>query len=167
MEKLGTPMVRPAELPDLPAIAALYHRVWHQTHGPHMPPAECDVRDAGFFLNRMTSLMPNIMVGEDDDVVIGFAAWNGSQLGQLFLDAAHRGSGLAERLIEAVELALRDQGVREAELHCLVGNERAKRFYERTGWRVSAVLQEPVRGGADDEQRDFWVMRKPLEPRIP
>lgn len=129
-----------------------------------MPLAERDARDAGFFLTRMASLMPNIIVGEDDGVVIGFAAWTGSQLGQLFLDAACRGSGLAERLIEAAERALRDQGIHEAELHCLVGNERAKRFYERMGWRVSEVMSEPVKADAEGEQRDFWVMRKPLEP---
>jgi len=127
-----------------------------------MPPAERDVRDTSFFLTRMANLMPNVVVGKDDDVVVGFAAWKSTQLGQLFLDPEYRGSGLAERLIEAAEQTLRDQGSYELELHCLVGNERAKRFYERMGWRVSEVMSEPVRGDAGGEHRDFWVMRKSL-----
>lgn len=131
-----------------------------------MPRPERDLRDAGFFLTRMASLMPDIVVGEDSGVVVGFAAWKGSQLGQLFLDARYRGSGLAERLVEAAERTLRDRRIHEVELHCLVGNERARRFYERMGWRVSEVLSEPVKGDAHDDQRDFWVMRKSLSSHI-
>ncbi|WP_171070415.1 GNAT family N-acetyltransferase [Methylobacterium terricola] len=157
-------MIRPAGAPDLVSLAALYHRVWHETHGSHMPRAERDARDERFFLNRMASLMPNVVVCEDAGTIVGFVAWTGSLLGQLFLDAHARGSGSARSLIEAAESGLRAQGVAEAELHCLVGNERAKRFYERGGWHVSEIMAAAVRGDMGGEQRDFWVMRKRLAP---
>ncbi len=157
-------MVRSAGMADLPSIAQLYHRVWHDTHGPYMPRAERDARDEAFFLNRMASLMPNIVVGQDERGIIGFAAWKGSRLGQVFLDPSARGSGLAQSLMTAAERGLRDQDIAEAELHCLVGNERAKRFYERAGWHVSAVVAEAVQSDTGDGKRDFWVMRKRLQP---
>ncbi|MGW5959084.1 N-acetyltransferase family protein [Methylorubrum thiocyanatum] len=157
-----TPMVRFAGVQDLRPVASLYHRVWHETHGSHMPRAEREARDEGFFLGRIAGLMPNVIVGEDEGTVVGFVAWTGPLLGQLFLDAAARGSGFAQRLMEAAELGLRHQDVWEAELHCLVGNTRARRFYERVGWRMLGIIAEPVKGDADGEERDFWVMRKRL-----
>lgn len=159
----GCPTIRPAAERDLTAIAGLYHRVWHETHGPHMPRAERQARDGRFFLDRMTSLMPNVVVCEEKGTIAGFAAWSGSRLGQIFLDASAHGSGAAQLLMEAAEREMRKQDVMEAELRCLVGNERAKRFYERVGWRASGIMAETVRGDADGERRDFWVMRKRLK----
>lgn len=157
-------MVRAAGVQDLLSVSNLYHRVWHETHGSHMPHAEREARDEGFFLDRMAGLMPNVIVGEDEGTLVGFAAWRGRILGQLYVDAAARGSGCAQRLMEAAEQGIRDQDVHEAELHCLVGNDRARRFYERSGWRVSGIAAELVKGDATGEERDFWVMRKRLLP---
>jgi GNAT superfamily N-acetyltransferase len=125
-----------------------------------MPEAERSARDEGFFFSRVEGLMPNIIVSEANGAIIGFVAWNGSLLGQLFIDAEHRGAGVAQLLMSVAECELLSQGSLEAELHCLVGNERARRFYERAGWRVCEVMTEPVRSEANDEGRDFWVMRK-------
>ncbi|GJD60190.1 GNAT family N-acetyltransferase [Methylobacterium frigidaeris] len=161
------PAIRPADERDLVSVASVYHRVWHETHGPHMPQAERDARDEIFFLDPMTNLMPNVILCEDEHAVVGFAAWTGTRLGQIFLDASVRGSGFAQRLMEAAERGLRNQDVLEAELRCLVGNMRARRFYERVGWHVSETVAEAVRGDVDGERRDFWVMRKRLIPRVP
>ncbi|MGU3558528.1 N-acetyltransferase family protein [Methylobacterium radiotolerans] len=160
-------MVRPAGVQDLRSVASLYHRVWHETHGSHMPHAEREARDESFFLGRIAGLMPNVIVGEDEGTVVGFVAWRGPLLGQLFLDAAARGSSFAQRLLEAAERGLRAQDIWEAELHCLVGNARARRFYERVGWRVHGIIAEPVKGDSDGEERDFWVMRKRLALPVP
>jgi GNAT superfamily N-acetyltransferase len=160
-------MIRPARMQDLPRVTSLYHRVWHETHGPHMPYAECAARHEGFFLDRIAGLMPNVIVGDNQNTVVGFVAWKGSLLGQLFLNPAARGSGFSQRLMEAAERGLCDQSVQEAELYCLMGNERARRFYERMGWRVRAIAAEPVRSSdAGGELRDFWVMRKRITPHI-
>jgi RimJ/RimL family protein N-acetyltransferase len=54
------------------------------------------------------------------------------------------------------------EGTSEAELRCAVGNERARRFYERMGWLHSGKIMEHVAG--DDGQVDvpFWRMTKVL-----
>jgi hypothetical protein len=33
------------------------------------------------------------------------------------------------------EIEMAEEGTVEAELRCIVGNERARRFYERRGWK--------------------------------
>ncbi|MGU3420814.1 N-acetyltransferase family protein [Methylobacterium sp. D54C] len=157
-------MVRSAGKDDLPSVAALYHRVWHETHGPYMPYTEREARGESFFLDRLANVMPNVILGEAEGKIIGFAAWKGSLLAQFFLDVAVRGSGFAPRLMKAAEQGLYDDGIREAELHCLVGNERARRFYERSGWQVRGIIAELVRGDTDGEERSFWMMCKSLAP---
>ena len=58
--------------------------------------------------------------------------WWGSAAGQLLLDRAH------------VELA-KDHDT--ATLTVLTANARARRFYERNGWRLTENLVEPHFGG--------------------
>ena len=127
-----------------------------------MPPAERDQRDVAFFQSRIDELMPNVLVQDAENKIVGFAAWDGAVLGQIFVDAAYRGSGLAKPLLAAAERRMAEQGVAEAELHCLHGNDRARRFYERNGWTVQRVFAYPVKGEAGDDLRDFWAMTKDL-----
>lgn len=58
------------------------------------------------------------------------------------------------------ETRMASQGVCVAELHCLVGNIRARRFYERLGWTLTTVQSESVEGDPGDDTRDFWIMQK-------
>jgi GNAT superfamily N-acetyltransferase len=155
-------IVRPAGDGDVTSIGALYHRVWHDTHGPHMPPAERARRDEEDFRGRIRELMPNVVLSQDDGYIIGFAAWSSSLLGQIYVESAYRGTGVAERLMAAAEAEMAAQGVHQAELHCLVGNERAHRFYERSGWVAHGIISERVRGEAEEETREFWNFRKAL-----
>ena len=154
--------IRKALAAEIPAVAALYHRVWHEIHAEHMPVSEQQLRDEADYLRRATALMPNVIVGKVDETLGGFAAWTSHVLGQLYVEAAYRGTGLARNLMIVAECALRAQEIEKAELHCLVGNDRGRRFYERLGWSVGAVVEEPV--GRDDqiETRSFWVMTKTL-----
>jgi ribosomal protein S18 acetylase RimI-like enzyme len=62
--------------------------------------------------------------------------WWGSGAGQALLDRAH------ELLAETCD---------EAELSVLVGNARARRFYERNGWRFDRQIVEPHFGGEPTE----------------
>jgi RimJ/RimL family protein N-acetyltransferase len=47
------------------------------------------------------------------------------------------GTGVAQALHAAALAALREQGATTASLWCLVENVRARRFYERQGWRLN------------------------------
>jgi ribosomal protein S18 acetylase RimI-like enzyme len=71
----------------------------------------------------------------------------------------HRGSGVAEQLIEALERWARDEaGADEVMLEVNEENARARRFYERVGYRVNGNRQPYP----NDPSVDELEMVKPL-----
>jgi GNAT superfamily N-acetyltransferase len=66
----------------------------------------------------------------------GFALAGHGRLHRLFVREPAWGTGLAHELHGAALEALRSQGAQAASLWCLVDNPRARRFYERRGWRL-------------------------------
>jgi GNAT superfamily N-acetyltransferase len=155
-------MIQRARASDVAQIAALYHAVWHETQAPFMPAAECARRDLGFFIERMSRLLLSTLIEERGGAVVAFSAWHGRLLGQIFVAAPHRGSGLAVALMSATETAMMESGVSEGELHCVVGNDRARRFYERTGWSHERTIMEQVAGENGPAEVPFWCMTKVL-----
>ena len=157
-------MARPADAADLGAVARLYHDIWHETHAGLMPTEEARLRTHAFFVERMAGLLPRTVVVDRDGVVVGFAAWTGSLLGQLYVEDAHRGLGIAVTLLAETERRMAAEGIETSELHCLVGNERARRFYERMGWQHAGTVSEAVAGPNGAVAVAFWRMTKSLDP---
>ncbi|MBN9021884.1 MAG: GNAT family N-acetyltransferase [Rhizobiales bacterium] len=157
-------MPRPAGEADLGAVARLYHDVWHETHAGFMPGEEARLRTPAFFLERMTALLSTTVVVEREGGVIGFAAWSGHLLGQIYVHASHRGSGVAVALLSEAERRMADEGIATSELHCVVGNARARRFYERMGWTHVGSVTEAVAGPNGPVAVEFWCMTKALIP---
>jgi GNAT superfamily N-acetyltransferase len=155
-------MIRRADASDISRVAALYHAVWHETHAPFMPQAEIIHRSMGFFIERMTALLQSTLVTELNEEVVAFSAWRGQHLGQLFVAVSHRGTHVASSLLTAAEIEMAKEGVVEAELHCAVGNDRARRFYERMGWHHKAKIMEQVAGRHEQIDVPFWCMTKVL-----
>jgi len=56
------------------------------------------------------------------------------------VDPRYQGSGVAVRLLEAVEAELRDRGCSRVSLDTTAPLERAVRFYERNGFRASGKV---------------------------
>jgi len=155
-------MIRRAHASDISRVAALYHAVWHETHAAFMPRAEVIRRSMEFFAERMTALSQSTLVTELNEEVVAFSAWRGRHLGQLFVALPHRGAGVASSLLTAAEIEMAREGIVEAELHCAVGNERARRFYERMGWHHKADITEQVAGEHGQTDVAFWCMTKVL-----
>jgi GNAT superfamily N-acetyltransferase len=149
-------------LEDVPGVAALYHSVWHESHTAFMPPQETALRTIAFFEEMMTRLLPNTLVEERNGSLAGFASWSGELLGQIYVAAPYRGSSVATDLMVASEQAMASEGIAIAELHCVVGNHRARRFYERMGWRNVGEIAEKVAGPRGEIVVSFWRMRKLL-----
>jgi ribosomal protein S18 acetylase RimI-like enzyme len=55
-----------------------------------------------------------------------------------------RGSGVAAALIADAEARLAQCGVEIAWLACAVGNYRAARFYEKSGWHMAGTFVIPA-----------------------
>ena len=155
-------MVRYATKSDLARIAEIYWSVWHETHAPLMPQPERDRRTQAFFLKRIGAFAPCTLVYEGPEGIVGFSAWQGDLVGQLYVVPAWRGRGIAEELIAATETELVKSGVVDAELHCLVGNDRGRRFWERTGWTHVGEIMEGALGADGEDGLPFWRMTKTL-----
>ncbi|MBR0711926.1 GNAT family N-acetyltransferase [Bradyrhizobium liaoningense] len=155
-------MIRRAHASDISRVAALYHAVWHETQAPFMPHAEIIRRSMEFFMERMTALLHSTLVTELNEEVVALSAWRGQLLGQLFVAMPHRGTRVASSLLTASEIEMAKGGIAEAELHCVVGNERARRFYERMGWHHKAKIMEQVAGEQGQVDVPFWCMTKVL-----
>jgi GNAT superfamily N-acetyltransferase len=67
----------------------------------------------------------------------GFTIAGHGRLERLYVRPGAWGTGVAQDLHTAAIEALRDQGAASASLWCLVENPRARRFYERQGWRLN------------------------------
>jgi GNAT superfamily N-acetyltransferase len=155
-------MARFARPPDVSQVATLYHAVWHETQAPFMPVEERRRRALAFFVHRMSALLATTLVEERGGSIVGFAAWSGYLFGQIFVAKAFRGTNVAPLLMAAAEREMANQGMAEAELHCVVGNDRARRFYERMGWTHQGELFEPVLGKSGEIDVMFWRMTKAL-----
>jgi GNAT superfamily N-acetyltransferase len=78
-------------------------------------------------------------LAEDGGDVIGVLTVGDDELYAIYVHPARWGTGVGQALLDRAHEALA-QTCSEASLTCLVGNDRARRFYERNGW----VAGEPV-----------------------
>jgi GNAT superfamily N-acetyltransferase len=67
----------------------------------------------------------------------GFTIAGHGRLERLYVRPDAWGTGVARELHAAALEALREQGAMSASLWCLAKNPRARRFYERQGWRLN------------------------------
>jgi ribosomal protein S18 acetylase RimI-like enzyme len=68
-----------------------------------------------------------------------------AQIHDVYVKPEYRGHGVADMLMAAAERFARSQGVRVIRLGVLDGNDRARRFYARLGFREYAhVLTKPL-----------------------
>ncbi len=68
---------------------------------------------------------------------------------QVYVGVGHRGSGVADVLLDEAERQVAAAGYAEAWLAVVEGNARARAFYEKHGWGDAGELPyEVVSGGA-------------------
>lgn len=109
-----------------------------------------------YALGRMGLRMPSTLVAVDGPTICGLAITglcrdddlpNFGELLAIYVDPAFMGTGVGRLLITAARDWLRRVGVAEASLWVLDGNLRARRFYERDGWRLDGTHRTEVIGG--------------------
>jgi GNAT superfamily N-acetyltransferase len=96
---------------------------------------------------------------EDDPTAI--------QLMAMWVDPSMRGSGGASALVAALLTWASQQGAREVQLRVVKANERARRFYEREGFRTfGAEIVRPRDGVVEVEMRR-QATNAPVRPSKP
>ena len=136
--------LRPAVPDDMATVADIWHRAWHSAHPGHVPDGLTAARTLEAFHDRTPSRVADTTVAEVDGRVVGFTMVDGNEVEQVFVDPDLHGSGIAAVLLEAAEHRVAEAGHDVAWLAVVVGNARARRFYEKHGWADVADLPYPV-----------------------
>lgn len=76
----------------------------------------------------------------------------------MYVDAAHRRSGLSEQLVKAVIAGARDGGALLVHLSVSSNNTNAKRFYRRMGFTVYGVERRSLKVGDQFLDEDLMVL---------
>lgn len=167
----GTPsenadlIIRLATPDDAPAIARVHIRSWQQAYRGQLPDSFLEALDAS--LERRTTnwaaqieaserSRQQVLVAERDGALLGFAACGPAQgtppdlqLGEvysIYLDPNEWSRGYGRPLLQAATDRLRRAGFTEAILWVLDTNQRARRFYDRAGWKPDGQTKKDERG---------------------
>jgi GNAT superfamily N-acetyltransferase len=86
----------------------------------------------------------------------------GDELYQFYVSSRARGTGVAAALMVDAEIRLRESGVRTAWLACAIGNDRAARFYEKSGWLRTGIMTDQLEVPNGSFALDVWRYEKSL-----
>jgi len=151
--------VRPAEVADAAAIAAVHVATWRSTYRGLLPDDFLtSLAEAGYeerwrrIIGEETS---RVYVAADGPEVVGFASGGqeragedgyGGELYAIYVVQEAQSKGHGRRLVKAVVAGLRELGLRDMIVWVLHDNAGARRFYERLGGTY--VRTQPITIGA-------------------
>ena len=137
--------LRPLTAPEAGASADMWHAGWRDGHLGIVPDALVPFRDRDTFLKRLEASLQQCFICGPVGAPDGFIRLKGDEIDQFYVSGTARGTGLAQDLMVATQDMLRARGVTRAWLYCSVGNVRAARFYEKSGFQhrqtVSAAVE--------------------------
>jgi ribosomal protein S18 acetylase RimI-like enzyme len=157
--------IRPAQNSDVERLARIWFDGWQDAHAEILPEKLRRVRTLESFEQRMRDGLANTRVAVVDRAPVGLCMMKGDELNQLYVAAEARGAGAAQALIADAEERLAAKGAPLIWLACAIGNDRAARFYEKSGWRNAGVrtIQLDMPDGAL-LALDIWRFEKKLRP---
>ena len=151
---MGTPhalTVRPADVQDADAIAAVHVRAWQEAYAHLLPADFLAALDVDARAQRWRAIVTDptvdVLVAWVDGRVVGWAsagpgrgdAPRDRELEGIYVLATHHGSGAGQALLDAAV------GTDPAFLWVADGNPRAEAFTRRNGFaRDGAVKHEPI-----------------------
>jgi L-amino acid N-acyltransferase YncA len=149
--------IRDATVEDADAIALVHVRGWQAAYRGRMPQEyldalDVDARAAGWgrWLAQPAPGRHVVVLEAPTGAVVGFAGIGPTrdsdadpalvgEIASIYVHPDHWGRGGGRLLMaEAVRRLARDR-LREATLWVLDANDRARRFYEATGWRIDGA----------------------------
>lgn len=131
----GETLVRRAAPDDLPEVIRIWHEGWQDAHLGHVPEGLLQYRTPAHFAALAAERQAAMWVAVSTGAVSGFVVVRGDEIEHLYVDRPHRGSGVAVNLLRTGETQVRLAGHLRAWLAVVAGNQRARAFYARLGWR--------------------------------
>jgi len=161
--------IHAARVEDARGIADVHVRTWQAAYR-HAFPAEVldalsvDEREAGW-RERLDAGM-RVWVAAESAAIVGFAAAGPSrteedvaELYAIYVLPEHWGTGVAHDLMAAAIGWFLAEQYATAMLWVLAANPRARRFYEREGWRFDGTRTEVMRGVEVEEARYRIILK--------
>jgi GNAT superfamily N-acetyltransferase len=140
--------VRDAEPVDAMAVARVHVRAWQAAYRGLLPDEYLDGlrpedRATSYTLGGFEHDHPTTIVTLVHETICGFATIGPSRdagtegmgaLHALYVDPDYWDTGVGRTLVHEARQQLAGQGLEEAVLWVLAGNERAEHFYRKDGW---------------------------------
>lgn len=155
------PVVRPAVGDDAAAVIAVRQAAWRAAYGPYLPAHVWDEYDAPAATARLHDSIVrrslDVLVAAPAGTVVGYTFSGAArdddlpsgtgEVYAIYVDPAHWSSGVGHALLTATLARL---GERAVVLWVLEANARARRFYDRAGFRPDgAVKAAQLPGGVE------------------
>jgi GNAT superfamily N-acetyltransferase len=141
--------LRPATAADAPAVATIWYEGWRDGHLASATPDLVAARRPESFAVRAAERVGDTTVAVVGTEVAGFVMLVDDEVEQVYVARSHRASGVADVLMDAAEGAVAAGGHPAAWLAVVEANTRARRFYERRGWRDDGPFDYSAAGGTD------------------
>lgn len=152
--------VRHATEGEVESLAKIWYDAWLDAHAEILPAALARTRTLENLAERLAEVFEDVRVVGDVGQPLGFSITKDDELNQLYVSVAARGKGVAQKLIAEVEMRLANQGVSTAWLACAVGNDRAARFYDKSGWHIARTFVNELKLPEGTFQIEVWRYEK-------
>jgi GNAT superfamily N-acetyltransferase len=159
---MGVVNIRAAEPVELEALTDLWHEGWRDAHLAIVPADLAARRTRDSFRARLAAAIADVWVAAAGGALAGCYLLRDAELNQFYVARTARGTGAATTLIAEAEARLHARGVRRAWLTCAIGNERAARFYEKSGWTREGAIVDTLTTPAGPYQLEVWRYEKLL-----
>ena len=154
--------VRDPELTEVDQLTQIWYDGWNDAHAEILPAELKRLRTLDSFTDRMRAALSNVRVVGPSGEPVGFSMIKDDELYQLYVSKDARGSGVAAALIADAEAKLAQNGFQKAWLACAIGNDRAARFYEKSGWRRVGTMINQAETSAGNFPVEVWRYEKVL-----
>jgi len=159
--------VRPAVESELDQLAQVWFDGWHEAHARIVPAELTRIRTLPSFRQRLHAALAYTRAVGAIREPLGFCVVKDDEVYQLFVSKQARGTGVAAALLSDAEARLSANGVATAWLACAIGNDRAARFYEKSGWHRAGTIVNLAETSAGAFALDVWRYEKSLSnPRL-
>ncbi len=155
-------LVRPPDPSETDAIAALWHRTWHDAHADLAPASLTAERTLASFKPRVPPRLPNMRVTGPVGRPTGLCVIKNDELEQLYVAAEARRQGVAKALCTDAETRIKALGHARAFLACAMDNTRAAAFYAAQGWENVGTMDAALETGDGPFSLKVWRFEKAL-----
>ena len=162
MNTLASANIRGAHSDEIGQLAKIWFDGWQDAHARIVPAELTRLRTLHGFEERLLAAFTGVRVAGILGAPVGFYFLKGAELYQFYVSSVARGSGVAAALMADAEARLGMSGVHSAWLACAIGNDRAARFYEKSGWLRTGTVTDDVEVPGGTFALEVWRYQKSL-----